>query len=93
MTDTDPPAALRSDELGVSYADALDELEEILTNLESAAVDVDVLADRVARGAELVRFCRDRLRSVRVEVDRVVDDLLGDGGPVGGGLGGGTAGE
>jgi exodeoxyribonuclease VII small subunit len=82
QSSTSQPGTLEADgqlELSpdVGYADALDELEDILAQLESSTVDVDVLADRVARGAELVRFCRNRLRSVRVEVDTVVDELIG----------------
>ena len=65
-------------ELGLSYREALDELDDILAQLESSAVDVDVLAERVARGAVLVRYCRQRLRVVRSDVDAVVDDLLDD---------------
>ena len=69
---------LSDDELDLSYADALEELDDILAQLESSAVDVDILAERVARGAVLVRYCRQRLRVVRADVDAVVDDLLDD---------------
>lgn len=65
-------------ELDLSYGEALAELEDILSELESSAVDVDVLADRVARGAVLVRFCRDRLHTVRADVEAVVDGLADD---------------
>ncbi len=63
---------------GLTYADALAELEEILASLEGADVDVDALADRVARGAMLIRFCQRRLRAVRDDVDAVIVDLLDD---------------
>lgn len=66
------------EDLGLTYAEALAELDEILGQLESSTVDVDVLAERVARGARLVRFCRDRLQVVRVDVDTVVEQLLDD---------------
>ncbi|MDH3681658.1 MAG: exodeoxyribonuclease VII small subunit [Acidimicrobiia bacterium] len=68
---TDP-----GEDLDLSYAEALEELDDILDQLEATTVDVDVLADRVARGAVLVRFCRQRLRRVRADVDVVVDELL-----------------
>lgn len=71
---TDPGAA----ELGLSYAEALAELDDILAQLEASSVDVDVLADRVARGAALVRHCRQRLQVVRLDVDAVVEQLLDD---------------
>ena len=69
MTDT-------GGDLDLSYAEALEELDDILDQLESTTVDVDVLADRVARGAVLVRFCRQRLGVVKTDVEAVVDDLL-----------------
>ncbi|MFV0258303.1 MAG: exodeoxyribonuclease VII small subunit [Acidimicrobiales bacterium] len=58
------------------YGAAIEELESILTELEGRDVDVDVLAERVARGAELVRVCRRHLRAARVEVDAVIEELL-----------------
>jgi len=64
------------EDLDLSYTEALDELDQILAELESSAVDVDVLAERVARGAVLIRYCRERLHVVRSDVDAVVDDLL-----------------
>ena len=63
-------------ELDLTYAEALDELDEILNELEATSVDVDVLADRVARGAVLVRYCRERLQVVRSDVEAVVETLL-----------------
>ena len=63
-------------ELDLTYAEALDELDGILSELEASTVDVDVLAERVARGAVLVRYCRQRLRIVRSDVEAVVETML-----------------
>jgi exodeoxyribonuclease VII small subunit len=60
-----------------SYAAMLAELEEILAELERDDVDVDVLAARVARAAELVDAMRARIDAARMEVERVVG-ALGD---------------
>jgi len=61
------------DDLG--YAEAVEELEDILAELDSDDVDVDVLAQRVRRAADLVQLCRTRLDAARVEVTRIVADL------------------
>lgn len=61
---------------GLRYGEALEELEELLDDLEDADIDVDRLAERVARGVQLVRFCRERLAVVTADVDQVVADLL-----------------
>lgn len=59
----------------VGYAEALAELESILTEIEDDAVDVDVLAARVKRAAELLRICRDRITAAKVEVTQIVAGL------------------
>lgn len=59
----------------VGYADAMAELEAILEEIEDDAVDVDVLAARVKRAAELLRVCRARISAARVEVTQIVADL------------------
>jgi exodeoxyribonuclease VII small subunit len=69
MTDEQPSTE------GIDYADAIAELEAILGQLESDDLDVDALAGRVARAAELITLCRDRITKARLEVERVVGDL------------------
>ena len=58
-----------------TYGEALAELEAILAKLEADDLDVDALAERVARAAELIKLCRDRIGATRLEVERVVTDL------------------
>ncbi len=66
-----------------TYSAAIEELEAIVAELEDDRLDVDRLAERVARAAELVKLCRDRIAGTRLEVERIVADL--DGGPSAGG--------
>lgn len=63
-------------ELG--YADALAELESILDRLEHDEPDVDRVATDVARAADLVRHCRERISAARLRVEEVVGDLAPD---------------
>lgn len=73
---TEPDPAQAADRSGLSYGKALEELESLLAELEEADVDVDRLTQQVARGVELVRFCRQRLAEVTADVDQVVADLM-----------------
>ena len=57
------------------YAQALDELDGILRELEGSDVDVDRLADRVARATELIAICRERIGAARLRIDEVIADL------------------
>lgn len=61
------------DEIG--YAEALEELENILTELERPDVDVDVLASKVQRASELIRICRERIGNARMQVEKAVGGL------------------
>jgi exodeoxyribonuclease VII small subunit len=60
---------------GPAYAAAMVELEQILSDLERADLDVDQLGAKVARAAELIQACRTRISSARLEVERIVADL------------------
>lgn len=58
-----------------SYRDALAELDEILSELEGDAVDVDRLGARVKRASELISLCRGRIHTARLDIETVVADL------------------
>jgi exodeoxyribonuclease VII small subunit len=62
----------------VSYTDAVAELRTILDELEHDDIDVDRLAERVARAAALIEACRERIAAARVDVDRIVLDVEDD---------------
>jgi exodeoxyribonuclease VII small subunit len=62
----------------IRWADAIGELEQILTKLDDDALDVDVLAAQVARAAELITLCRDRIANTKLEVERIVGELEPD---------------
>jgi exodeoxyribonuclease VII small subunit len=74
MTDVHEPSD-PDDTDGIRYADAIDELEAILAELEDDSLDVDLLSTRVARAATLIRLCRARITETRVDVERIVADL------------------
>jgi len=59
----------------MTYREAIEELETILSALETDAVDVDDLTARVERSAELIRLCRLKLRHAEASLDRVFDTL------------------
>jgi len=54
------------------YAEAVAELEEILDGLEADDVDVDALATRVRRAAELIEACRERIAAAKLQIDEVL---------------------
>jgi exodeoxyribonuclease VII small subunit len=67
-----------TDPVAAGYAEALEELESILAQLERSDVDVDVLANQVQRAAALIAFCRDRVGNARLQIEQAVAALTDD---------------
>ena len=65
----------RNGDKTIGYADAMQELEQILRDLEGDDLDVDMLATRVERASFLIGLCRKRIGAARVQVERVVANL------------------
>ncbi len=59
----------------ITYKQALAELESILSAIEEEQVDVDDLAIKVRRSAELIRLCRTRIEAAAIEVEAVVGEM------------------
>jgi exodeoxyribonuclease VII small subunit len=57
------------------YAEAMREVESILSELDSPSVDVDVLSTKVERASFLINWCNDRISSAQMTVDALVADL------------------
>lgn len=58
-----------------SYEKAKTELEEILEELERGETGVDTLAKHVKRAAELIRLCREKLRTTEKEVEGLLGEM------------------
>lgn len=73
--DNEPVDKEPVDKEPVGYARAVAELDRILAELEDPAIDVDQLAARVRRAAELIELCRSRIANARMDVEQVVTAL------------------
>lgn len=61
-----------------SYAEAVEELEEIASLLDDRNIDIDLLSEKVKRAHELVEFCQKRIESVRFEVENILEETEED---------------
>jgi exodeoxyribonuclease VII small subunit len=59
----------KGEELG--YAAASAELEQILAEIESGEIDLDVLAEKVERAAALLTLCRQKLAATETRVHEI----------------------
>lgn len=55
----------------ITYQTAWTELQQIVNALQGGSVGIDEMAAKIERAAELVRFCRERLRSTEDAVGRL----------------------
>ena len=55
-----------------SFEAAQEELEQLVAQLESGAMPLEQLLTRYQRGAELLKYCRDRLEAVEGQI-KVLD--------------------
>jgi len=67
------PKASPSPAAPASYEAALQELEQLVSQLESGQMPLEQLLTGYQRGAELLHFCRDRLQAVETQI-KVLDD-------------------
>lgn len=51
-----------------SYEAALQELEQLVARIEAGDMPLDQLLTQYQRGAELLKFCRDRLEKVEDQI-------------------------
>jgi exodeoxyribonuclease VII small subunit len=51
-----------------TYEAALHELEQLVTALDAGQLPLDSLLTQYRRGAELLKYCRDRLEAVEQQI-------------------------
>jgi exodeoxyribonuclease VII small subunit len=59
----------------MSYKEAVEELEEILTSLETSGPDVDSMTIKVKRAAELIKFCKGKLFETEAEIEKIIEEI------------------
>ena len=68
-----PASASPAADSPVSYEAALAELERLVGQLETGAMPLDQLLVGYQRGADLLKFCRDKLQAVENQI-QVLDE-------------------
>ena len=62
-------------EANLTYEAAYQELAQIAKEIETEAVSVDVLAQKVKRASELITFCQTKLKSTEAEVNKIIAQM------------------
>lgn len=59
----------------LSYSEAILEIESIINKIESKELDIDDLSANVKRVAELLNFCKMKLKSTEEEVQKILKEF------------------
>ena len=62
------PRARAGTDVAASYEAALEELEQLVSQLDAGQLPLDQLLTRYQRGAELLAYCRSRLELVENQI-------------------------
>ena len=58
----------------MNYEKALKKLQDIVNELETEAVSIDDLTDKIKDATELIQLCKKKLRKVEKEVSNLIED-------------------
>ena len=58
----------------MTYEEAKKELEEILSNMQQDLISLDDLSKNVTRAAELIAFCKEKLRNTEEEMQKMIEE-------------------
>ncbi len=61
-----------------TYREAIEEIDRIVTDIESENIDVDVLIEKAKRAAYLIKLCKSKLKATEDEVKGVLSELEQD---------------
>lgn len=59
-----------------TYNDAFDELQSIVTAIETGETSVDELTAKIRRASELILICKTKLTASEEEVDKLLAQLV-----------------
>ena len=59
----------------IKYGEAIQQIEQILSQIEQEELDVDDLTSKVQRVSELLTICRNKLRTTEQEVEKIMKDI------------------
>jgi len=76
-TQSDKGEQLALDVDNLSLEEALERLEEIVSQMDSESIDLDESIELFREGMELTKFCRQQISSAEQKVQEVLEDADG----------------
>ena len=58
----------------LTYQEAIAEIELILSKMQEADLDIDLLEKDVKRTAELIAYCKEKLRATEGKLNKMLEE-------------------
>lgn len=59
----------------ISYTEAHEELQEIISEMENSEISIDELDSRIKRASKLLKICKDKLFKTEKNVQDVLEEI------------------
>jgi exodeoxyribonuclease VII small subunit len=59
----------------ISYTEAIQELEAIVTEIEEGEITIDTLSEKVKRASELIKICKAKLTATEEDVNKILGEI------------------
>jgi len=59
----------------LKYAEAFEELQQIVADIEDGEISVDELSEKVKRASQLIKICKEKLTDTEEDVSKILKDL------------------
>ena len=59
----------------ITYTQAYDELQKIVSEMENSEITIDNLDSRIKRASELLKICKDKLFKTEKNVQKILDEI------------------
>lgn len=56
----------------INYEQAIEELETIVSKMESGELNLDAITDKLKRAQKLIKLCKDRLTKTDEEIKKIL---------------------
>lgn len=57
----------------MKYEEAMKRLEEIVGQIESGKLDIDMISDRLKEAQTLIKFCKDKLYETDEKIRKILE--------------------
>jgi len=62
----------------ITYTEAFEELQTLVSEIETGEISVDQLSGKVKRAAFLINICKQKLTSTEEDVNKILKELEGE---------------